>query len=163
IDNEWMLGLAGLASIVFGVLAVISPGDGAVALVWTIGVYAIVVGTSLIALGFRLHGWGRRLTSATAYVASSRPAPAPRRSPAARPPAVRHRSRRAGHPLPPRSLEARERFADDRHPRLARLGRRAAEDRRAADRPHGARRERIGRVRPGDPVAAGSRLFRQTE
>jgi uncharacterized membrane protein HdeD (DUF308 family) len=66
IDNEWFLAIAGISSITFGVLAFIYPGDGAVALVWTIGIYAVVFGTSLIALGFRLHGFGRRLTSATA-------------------------------------------------------------------------------------------------
>jgi uncharacterized membrane protein HdeD (DUF308 family) len=66
IDNEWLLGLAGIASIAFGVLAAIYPGDGAVALVWTIGIYAIVYGVLMVAYGFRLHGWGRRLTSATA-------------------------------------------------------------------------------------------------
>jgi uncharacterized membrane protein HdeD (DUF308 family) len=66
IDNEWLLAIAGIASIAFGVLAAIYPGDGAVAIVWTIGIYAIFFGGLLIALGFRLHGWGRRLTSATA-------------------------------------------------------------------------------------------------
>ena len=65
IDNVWWLGLAGVASIVFGVLAALNPGDGAVALVWAIGIYAIIFGASLIALGFRLRGWGRQLTSAT--------------------------------------------------------------------------------------------------
>jgi uncharacterized membrane protein HdeD (DUF308 family) len=64
IDNEWSLGLAGVASIVFGVLVAIFPGDGAVALVWTIGLFAIIVGIAYIALGVRLHGWGRNLTSA---------------------------------------------------------------------------------------------------
>lgn len=72
IDNEWFLALAGLASIAFGVIAAIYPGDGAVALVWTIGVYAVFFGTLLVALGFRLHGLGRRLTSATAKPAPSR-------------------------------------------------------------------------------------------
>ena len=66
IDNEWFLAIAGIASIAFGVITAIYPGDGAVALVWTIGIYAVFFGTLLIALGFRLHGWGRRLTSATA-------------------------------------------------------------------------------------------------
>ena len=65
IDNEWFLALAGLASIAFGVLTAIFPGNGAVAIVWTIGVYAIVFGGLLIALGFRLHSWGRQLISAT--------------------------------------------------------------------------------------------------
>jgi uncharacterized membrane protein HdeD (DUF308 family) len=66
IDNEWFLALAGIASIAFGVIAAIDPGDGAVALVWAIGVYAVFVGILLIALGVRLHGWGQQLTSTTA-------------------------------------------------------------------------------------------------
>ena len=66
VSNEWLLALAGIASIAFGVLAAMYPNDGAVAIVWTIGIYAIFFGATLIALGFRLHGWGRKLTSATA-------------------------------------------------------------------------------------------------
>jgi uncharacterized membrane protein HdeD (DUF308 family) len=64
IDNEWFLVLGGIASIVFGVLVAIFPGGGAVALVWAIGLYAIVFGGFLIGFGFRLHGMGRQLTSA---------------------------------------------------------------------------------------------------
>ena len=45
-------------------------------------------------------------------------------------PELHHRDRRARHPLHPRPLQARGRPAADRHPRLAGLGRRAAEDRR---------------------------------
>jgi uncharacterized membrane protein HdeD (DUF308 family) len=63
IDNEWFLALGGIASIVFGVLAAIFPGDGAVALVWAVGLYAVVFGGFLIGLGLRLHGWGRQLAS----------------------------------------------------------------------------------------------------
>jgi hypothetical protein len=36
----------------------------AVALVWAIGLYAIVFGAALVGLGLRLHGWGRQLSSA---------------------------------------------------------------------------------------------------
>ncbi len=63
IDNEWFLALGGIASIVFGVLAALFPGDGALALVWAIGLYSIVYGGFLIGLGFRLHEAGRQLTS----------------------------------------------------------------------------------------------------
>ena len=56
IDNEWMLVLAGLASLVFGVLIAVMPGAGALAIVWIIGVYALVFGILLIALGIRLRG-----------------------------------------------------------------------------------------------------------
>jgi uncharacterized membrane protein HdeD (DUF308 family) len=63
INNEWFLALAGIASIAFGVLVSLFPGDGAVALVWTIGVYSIVFGVMLIALGRRLRGFGRDLAA----------------------------------------------------------------------------------------------------
>ena len=77
--------------------------------------------------------------------------------------ALHHRDRRARHPLHPRALEARERAADHRHARLARLDHRAAEDHRAADQPDGARRQRVGRVRCGDPVDARLRLLGQAD
>ena len=69
--------------------------------------------------------------------------------------------RRRRHPLHPREVEASERAADDRHARLARLDHRAVEDHRSADEPHGARRERGGRVRRRDSVAAGLRVLRE--
>jgi uncharacterized membrane protein HdeD (DUF308 family) len=55
IAGEWLLGLAGVISLVFGVLVLAFPGAGALALVWLIALYAIVVGVLLIALGLRLH------------------------------------------------------------------------------------------------------------
>ncbi len=55
IQGEWLLGLGGILSIVFGVLLAIQPGSGAVALVWLIGGYAVVFGVLLIALGLRLR------------------------------------------------------------------------------------------------------------
>jgi len=57
IEGEWLLGLAGLASVIFGVLLVVLPGPGALALIWLIGSYAIVFGVLLLALAFRLRGW----------------------------------------------------------------------------------------------------------
>ncbi len=66
IDNEWLLALAGIGSIAFGTLVMVFPGAGAVALVWTIGIYAVAFGILLITLGFKLHGWGRHLPTQTA-------------------------------------------------------------------------------------------------
>ena len=65
IENEWLLALGGLASVVFGVLLVLFPGAGAVSLVWLIGSYAVVFGVLLVVLGFRLRGW-RAATDPTA-------------------------------------------------------------------------------------------------
>jgi uncharacterized membrane protein HdeD (DUF308 family) len=69
ISGEWLMVLSGLASVVFGVLLIINPGAGALAVVWIIGAYAIVFGILLIALGFRLRGLDRSF-----HHASPRPA-----------------------------------------------------------------------------------------
>jgi len=55
IEKEWLLGLSGLLSIIFGVLMLINPGAGALAVIWVIGAYAIVFGVLLIALGLKLR------------------------------------------------------------------------------------------------------------
>jgi uncharacterized membrane protein HdeD (DUF308 family) len=59
IHNEWLLALAGVASILFGLALLVNPLAGALAVVWIIGAYAIVFGVLLIALGLRLHSMVR--------------------------------------------------------------------------------------------------------
>lgn len=56
IANEWLLLLGGAASVIFGVLLIAQPGAGALALLWLIGIYAIVFGVLVLALAFRLRG-----------------------------------------------------------------------------------------------------------
>lgn len=53
LESRWLLGLTGVLSIVLGILLLASPAAGAVALLWTIGIYAIVFGVMLFALGLR--------------------------------------------------------------------------------------------------------------
>jgi uncharacterized membrane protein HdeD (DUF308 family) len=53
--REWLLGLAGLASVIFGVLLAIWPRPGLVVVVWLIGIYAIVYGILLLARYFQTH------------------------------------------------------------------------------------------------------------
>jgi uncharacterized membrane protein HdeD (DUF308 family) len=50
--DEWLLVLAGVLSIIFGILLFIFPGVGLMALVWLIGIYAILYGISLIVSAF---------------------------------------------------------------------------------------------------------------
>jgi len=57
INNEWLWILAGLVSIVFGVLVLIWPGAGALALIWWIGASSVFFGVMLIALAFRMRRW----------------------------------------------------------------------------------------------------------
>lgn len=66
IEHEWLLGLAGLVSILFGLLLAAAPGAGALSLVWIIGGFAIAFGTILIALGLRLRGLPARMQASTA-------------------------------------------------------------------------------------------------
>ena len=59
IAHEWLLALGGIASLGFGILLVLFPGAGALAVVLWIGAYALVFGTLLAALAFRLRSLGR--------------------------------------------------------------------------------------------------------
>ena len=56
IRGEFWLGLAGVASILFGVILLVFPAGGALALVWLIGSGAIAIGVFLTILGWRLRG-----------------------------------------------------------------------------------------------------------
>lgn len=51
--GEWALLLTGILSILIGLILIINPGAGIVAIVWLIGIYAIVFGILLTILGVR--------------------------------------------------------------------------------------------------------------
>lgn len=53
VELLWVL--AGIASIIFGILLVVFPAAGALALIWFIGAYALFVGVLLLILGFGLR------------------------------------------------------------------------------------------------------------
>ena len=61
IEHEWLLILAGALSIVFGVLIVMFPPAGALALAFFVSFYAIATGVLLLALAFRARRWQKRL------------------------------------------------------------------------------------------------------
>ena len=61
IEGEWMLILAGAASVLFGLLLIVQPGSGALAVIWLIGAYAVVFGILYIILAFRLRGLGSKI------------------------------------------------------------------------------------------------------
>ena len=66
IDNEWLLILSGVASVVFGALLIVWPASGALALIWMIASFAILFGVLLVALAFRIRSHGHRPTAAAA-------------------------------------------------------------------------------------------------
>lgn len=53
--SPWLLGLAGVAGIVVGILLIAAPGPGLIALMWMIAIQAILLGVALIAMGLRLR------------------------------------------------------------------------------------------------------------
>lgn len=54
IENEWLLGVSGLLSVLLGLFLMIAPGAGILAVLWWVGATAFVFGLLTIALGFRL-------------------------------------------------------------------------------------------------------------
>ena len=56
LTREWMLIVSGVVSILFGIVLFAAPGEGAIALVTTIGIFSIILGGSLIGLALRLRG-----------------------------------------------------------------------------------------------------------
>ena len=67
IENEWLMISSGVLSVVFGIVLAVLPGVGLLSLAWLIGIYALVIGILLIALGLRARrhegsGAGRRVT-----------------------------------------------------------------------------------------------------
>ncbi len=55
IEGEFWLGLAGFASILFGVLLIMRPGVGALAVMWMIGTYAVAFGVLLVGHGLHVR------------------------------------------------------------------------------------------------------------
>jgi uncharacterized membrane protein HdeD (DUF308 family) len=59
IHNEWWLVAAGLISVLFGLFLIVQPGAGALALIFTIGIFAVIEGIVLIAFALRLRKHSR--------------------------------------------------------------------------------------------------------
>ena len=59
IEGEFWLGLSGLVSILFGMFIIARPGEGALAVIWILGGYAVIFGVFLISFAFRIKGHGQ--------------------------------------------------------------------------------------------------------
>jgi uncharacterized membrane protein HdeD (DUF308 family) len=55
-SGEWLYFISGILSIIVGVLLILRPLTGAIALAQTIGIFAIAYGLLIGLLAFRLHG-----------------------------------------------------------------------------------------------------------
>jgi uncharacterized membrane protein HdeD (DUF308 family) len=60
IANAWLLVLEGVVSVIFGVIVAALPLAGALAIVWLIGIWAIVIGLLSIVLAFRLRSFSKK-------------------------------------------------------------------------------------------------------
>lgn len=65
IEGEWLLGLSGAVSILFGILVMARPAVGALAVVFFIGAWAFMLGVTLIALAFKARKFARTAGDAT--------------------------------------------------------------------------------------------------
>ncbi|MBO9155147.1 HdeD family acid-resistance protein [Chitinophaga sp. GCM10012297] len=54
LTGEWMLIVAGIFSVIFGILLFMQPLAGVVVISWWLGVYALFLGIFLLSVGFRL-------------------------------------------------------------------------------------------------------------
>ena len=59
-ESAWLLLISGGVSVVFGVVLLASPVSGILALLWVIGLYAIVAGGTLVIWSFSLRSNQRR-------------------------------------------------------------------------------------------------------
>lgn len=55
VPDAWLIGLSGIVSIAFGAFLLVVPADGAFALVYVIGFYALFAGVMDVAAGLRLR------------------------------------------------------------------------------------------------------------
>lgn len=63
IEGEWLMILAGIASIALGILIFVLPGAALVAFTIVVGIYAILFGLLMVVLAFRLRGLRERGTT----------------------------------------------------------------------------------------------------
>jgi uncharacterized membrane protein HdeD (DUF308 family) len=72
IESAWLYVLSGIVSIVFGAFLIVAPGDGAFAVLFVIGFYALFAGVMYVAVGLRLRGINDTLeTSSTSTSAGA--------------------------------------------------------------------------------------------
>ncbi|HEX4414180.1 MAG TPA: DUF308 domain-containing protein [Lacipirellulaceae bacterium] len=60
LEDEWILGLSGAMSVIFGALIMFRPGAGLIALTLLIGAYMLALGVFAIALSLRLRMMHRK-------------------------------------------------------------------------------------------------------
>ena len=62
LKNEWLLILAGIVSVAFGVWLIARPEAGALAVLWAIGIYAILFGVLVVLFAFKIRSYAGKVT-----------------------------------------------------------------------------------------------------
>lgn len=65
LEHEWLLIVAGVLSVLFGIALLVWPAAGALTVVWLIGIYAILFGVVAVAESLRLHSIKTRTEGTT--------------------------------------------------------------------------------------------------
>jgi uncharacterized membrane protein HdeD (DUF308 family) len=63
IEGEFWLILAGIVSVIAGVLLFAAPGIGGLSLVYLIGIYAVLLGIAFIGFAFRVKSLGETVAA----------------------------------------------------------------------------------------------------
>jgi uncharacterized membrane protein HdeD (DUF308 family) len=63
INNEWLLILAGIVSVAFGVWLIARPEAGALAVLLAIGIYAILFGVLVVLFAFKIRSYAGKVTN----------------------------------------------------------------------------------------------------
>ena len=61
IEGEWVLGLSGALSVLLGIWIMANPAAGVLAMVTMIGIFAVLLGFTLIVLSFKVRKLGKRV------------------------------------------------------------------------------------------------------
>jgi uncharacterized membrane protein HdeD (DUF308 family) len=65
IESAWLYVLSGVVSIAFGAFLIVAPGDGALAVLFVIGFYALFAGVMYLAIGLRLRDLNKTLETSS--------------------------------------------------------------------------------------------------
>src|SRR6266849_3007440 len=63
VSREWALALAGILSVVFGILLFLYPSAGILSILWLVGIYGIVFGVLFIVRAFQLRSWASSVSA----------------------------------------------------------------------------------------------------
>ncbi len=63
VSREWMLAVAGILSVAFGIILFLFPGAGILSILWLVGIYGIVFGLLFIIRAFQLRSWASSVTT----------------------------------------------------------------------------------------------------